>query len=92
MCNARIGRSGLALMRQFDQVSLDYVVVDTVRSNREDFAAVLIAWRDGYAPVLAPHLGWSIDRTREVMDAMVDAIRTKYAVWQVPIVSGQREL
>ena len=31
-------------------------------------------------PVLAPHLGWSIERTREVMDAMVDAIRTNMRV------------
>ena len=90
-CNARIGRSGLALMHQFTKVSLDYVVVDTVRSNPEDFAAVLTAWRDGYAPVLSPYLGWSVAKTREVMGAMVEAIRTQYAVWQVPIVSGQRE-
>lgn len=90
-CDARVGRSGLALMKDFSDVAMDYVVVDTNRSNREDFAAVLTAWRDGYAPVLAPHLGWSLPKTRDVMDAMIEAIRTRYAVWHVPVVSGRRE-
>jgi len=91
-CDARVGRRALGLMQRFVDVQLDYVVVDTLRSNRQDFAAVLTAWRDGYAPVLAPHLEWSVSKTREVMDAMIQSIRSNYAVWQVPVVSGRLEV
>src|SRR5438067_1656320 len=33
-------------------IALDYVVVDTLRVPRETFAAILEAWRDGYADVI----------------------------------------
>ena len=33
----------------FSEIKVDYIIVDTVRVPRETFAAIIEAWRDGYA-------------------------------------------
>ena len=38
---------------QLDDITVDYIIVDTLRVPRETFAAILEAWRDGYAESLA---------------------------------------
>ncbi|HAN30869.1 MAG TPA: SAM-dependent methyltransferase [Myxococcales bacterium] len=91
-CDARIGRRGLALIDGMDEARLDVLQVDTHRVNPEDLAAVFEAWRDGYAEVLAPHLGWPLEKVVETMDAMIQATRTRYALWQVPVASGRQPL
>ena len=54
-CDGRIGRHSAPLLetRGYTQLAVDYVIVDTLRVPREIFANILIAWRDGFAPVLA---------------------------------------
>ena len=89
-CDARIGRRGLSLLADFVDVRMDYVTVDTNRVARADFIDVLTAWRDGYAEVLAPYMGCTVAESTATMNAMIEAIRTGYGVWQVPIASGQR--
>ena len=89
-CDARIGRRGLSLISDFRRSRLDYVSVDTVRVERADFVAVMEAWRDGYAEVLAQYIGCTVAESTATMNAMIEAIRTGYAIWQVPIASGQR--
>ena len=87
--DARIGRRGLALLCGFEDRRMDYVVVDTDRVDREDFASVFTAWRDGYSEALAPYLGLTVPEVKAIWDAMIEAIRTRYALWQVPIASGR---
>jgi len=54
-CDGRIGRHSPPLLEQrgYRDLAVDYVVVDTLRVPRATFANILIAWRDGFAPVLA---------------------------------------
>jgi hypothetical protein len=70
---------------------VDWIVVDPVRVPRETFAAILEAWRDGYAEPISQHTRFSAAECRALFDDMVACLRDPdgYAVWHVPIVSGQ---
>lgn len=72
-----------------EEIRTSYAIVDTERVPRETFAAIFVAWRDGYAADIAGYLGWSLDDVRAQFDATVECIRTGYAVWFVPIVSAR---
>jgi hypothetical protein len=92
--DAKIGRRTLPLLQKLGLVdlSVDYVVVDTQRVPRATFAAILTAWRDGFAATIADHSGLARTETRALFDGIVTGILDpdQYAVWQVPIVSGRR--
>lgn len=90
-CDMRIGRRGLSLVPELQEKRLDYIVVDTERVSRVDLAEVFIAWRDGYSEVLATYQNRTPNEVAKVLDAMIDSIRTRYALWQIPIVSGRLE-
>ena len=90
--DARIGRRGLALLADFVDCRLDFLPVDTARVDRADLAAVFTAWRDGYTEPLAPHIGRSPDEVRALWDAVIEAVRERYALWQVPVASGAKPL
>lgn len=93
-CDGRIGRHSPPLLeaRGYAQIAMDYVVVDTLRVPRDVFGGILRAWRDGYVDVLAEAGRHDPAGIRADFDAMIDAVETPlgYAVWHVPIVSGQR--
>ncbi len=52
-----IGRNTFSVLAamNLDQITVDYAVVDTVRVPRETFAAIIEAWRDGYADAIAEY-------------------------------------
>lgn len=87
-----IGRNAHAILRRLGvrRIAVDYVVVDTLRVPRENFAAIWEAWRDGYAAVVAEHTRFSRDEVVAHFDDMIETIRDPegYAVWMVPVVSG----
>lgn len=89
-CDMRIGRRGVDLLAGFDRRRLDFITVDTERVARQDFVNIWSAWRDGYSDVLAPVLDLPVAEVRAIWDDMIHAIRHRYALWQVPVVSGQR--
>jgi SAM-dependent methyltransferase len=93
--DARVGRRTWALMKQlgFQDLHVDYIVVDTIRVARATFAAIIAAWRDGYTEALARHTALGVDEVRELFDCVVDAIGDpeQYVVWHIPIVSGCRK-
>lgn len=64
--DAKIGRRTLPLLQKLGLVdlSVDYVVVDTQRVPRATFAAILTAWRDGFAATIADHSGLARAETR----------------------------
>jgi SAM-dependent methyltransferase len=74
-----------------DDITIDYVIVDTQRVPRETFAGIFEAWRDGYSETLARYLGWSDDKVRDHFDATIECIRDpdRFAVWMVPVVSAR---
>ena len=92
--DARVGRRTWSLMKQlgFEELHVDYIVLDTIRVPRATFAAIIAAWRDGYSEALARHTALSIDEVRELFDYTVDAINDpdQYVVWHIPIVSGRK--
>ena len=71
-------------------VRVDYVVLDTVRVEREIFARIWKAWRDGYTDVISDNTTLSRDQVWDHWNDMIDVIRNPhgYAVWQVPIISA----
>jgi hypothetical protein len=93
-CDGRIGRHSPPLLEQagYDDIAMDYVIVDTLRVPRDTFAGIISAWRDGYAQPLAEATGRSTQAVAADFDSMIDAIRTPpaYAVWHVPVVSGRK--
>lgn len=93
-CDGRIGRHSPPLLeaRGYTRIAMDYVIVDTLRVPREVFGGILRAWRDGYVEALAAAAGHDPTDVRADFDAMIAGIETppNYAVWHVPIVSGQR--
>jgi ubiquinone/menaquinone biosynthesis C-methylase UbiE len=72
-------------------ITVDYVIVDTLRVARETFAGILTAWRDGYSEVVAEHSRFTADEARAYFEAMIANIRDPegYAVWMVPVVAAR---
>lgn len=93
-CDGRIGRHSPPLLEAagYDDIAMDYVIVDTLRVPRATFAAILEAWRDGYSESLAAASQRDVADVVADFDAMIAAIRTPpyYAVWHVPVVSGRK--
>jgi len=88
-----IGRNtfGILAGHGFTEITMHYVVVDTLRVPRGTFAAILEAWRDGYAESVAGLTRFTREETIAYFDQMIANIRDPngYAVWMVPIVSAR---
>ncbi|HEU0306974.1 MAG TPA: methyltransferase domain-containing protein [Lysobacter sp.] len=93
-CDGRIGRHSPALLDQsgYQDITLDFITVDTLRVDRGTFAGIMRAWRDGYSQVLAEASGRAIDRVADDFNTIIASIETPpyYAVWHVPVVSGRK--
>lgn len=87
-----VGRRAWSHLRALGlrDLTVDYLVVDTVRVSRNTFAAIWEAWRDGYAEAISKHTRFSLQEARAYFDQMIATIRdeTKYAAWIVPVVAG----
>jgi hypothetical protein len=87
------GRNAYGILAKlgFQEITLDYIVVDTLRVPRETFAAILEAWRDGYAGPIGETTSISEEMARAYFDQMISNIRDPlgYAVWMVPVVSAR---
>ena len=88
-----IGRniySILAAMR-LELITVDYVVVDTLRVPRETFAAIIEAWRDGYSDVIGEYTKITSQAARSYFNQMIANILDPlgYAAWMVPVVSAR---
>jgi len=89
----RSGRNGVGILAAagLENIQVNYVIVDTVRVARDVFAAMLEAWRDGFAEPCAGVTGIPLDRVVDYFDSMITQVRDprRYAVWMVPIISGR---
>lgn len=72
-------------------ITVDYIIVDTIRVPRDIFAAIITAWRDGYTEVSAEALAISNEAAAAYFDRMIENILNpnQYAVWLVPVVSAR---
>jgi hypothetical protein len=73
-----------------EQITVNYVVVDTLRVPRETFAAIITAWRDGYSAAIGEYTRFTAAEARAYFNQMIANIRDPngYAVWMVPVVSA----
>jgi ubiquinone/menaquinone biosynthesis C-methylase UbiE len=87
-----IGRRAPSILRGLgvDSISVDFVVVDTLRVPRETFAAIWVAWRDGYVDAIVQHCGMPRQRVRAHFEDQIATLRdpASYAAWLVPVVRG----
>jgi ubiquinone/menaquinone biosynthesis C-methylase UbiE len=88
-----IGRDAFSILvgMNVEQITVDYVVVDTLRVARETFAAIIEAWRDGYSDSISEYTGMTSDAARSKFNQMIANILDPrgYAVWMVPVVSAR---
>jgi hypothetical protein len=88
-----IGRDifGILFAMNLEDITIDYVVVDPLRAPRETFAAILEAWRDGYADPIGELTPISRESAIAYFDQMIANIRAPrgYAVWMVPVASAR---
>ena len=88
----RIGRRAwFELQRRgIQELSVVYLIVDTLRVPRDTMARIFESWGDGYAATVAETTGLSDADARAGFEDIAACIRNPqgYAVWQVPIVSG----
>lgn len=88
----RGGRKVFTWMRELGltDVRVDYVTLDTVRADRETFAQIWEAWRDGYTDVIAGNTTLTRQQVWDGWNEMIAAIRNPdgYACWHIPIITG----
>jgi ubiquinone/menaquinone biosynthesis C-methylase UbiE len=88
-----IGRNafGILAAMKLEDIAVDYVVVDTLRVPRETFAAIIEAWRDGYAESIGEMTPISRESAVAYFNQMIANIRDPlgYALWMVPVVSAR---
>src|SRR5216684_2810624 len=58
-CDLHVGRKTFTLLHDLGMadIAVDYVVVDTLRVERDTFARIWEAWRDGYTDSMVEHCG-----------------------------------
>ena len=88
-----IGRHTFSILSgmNVEQITVDYVIVDTLRVPRDTFAAIIEAWRDGYAESIGELTPISRSDAVACFNQMIANIRDprRYAVWMVPVVSAR---
>ncbi|HVP68346.1 MAG TPA: class I SAM-dependent methyltransferase [Anaeromyxobacteraceae bacterium] len=88
-----VGRRAPSILARLglESISVEYLVVDTLRVPRRVFAAIWEAWRDGYSDVLASHVDLSAADVRAHFEDQIATILdpASYAAWLVPVVSGR---
>jgi SAM-dependent methyltransferase len=88
-----VGRSAFSKLRDagLDDITVDYLVVDPLRTDRATFATIIGAWRDGYSETLGKVTSIPYVEIRRYFDAMIENILDPagYAVWMVPVVAGR---
>jgi len=74
----------------FEAVSVQYVIVDTLRVPRPILREIFLSWRDGYTGLVAEVTGRAPEAVRARFEDMVNCVSHPpgYAVWFVPVVTG----
>jgi ubiquinone/menaquinone biosynthesis C-methylase UbiE len=82
---------GILAAKRLHEIRIDYVIVDTLRVPRETFAAIIEAWRDGYAEPVGEYTPISREKAVEYFNQMLVNIRDPlgYALWMVPVASAR---
>lgn len=88
-----VGRNTFSLLTDLglEEITIDYVIVDTLRVPRETFAAILTAWRDGYVEPISQFTRFDRTEATALFDQVIADIRDprRYAVWMVPVIAAK---
>lgn len=88
----RSGRRMYTVCRElgFQEVAVRYVVLDTLRVDRDLFARIWEAWRDGYTDAIAEHSRFTRDEVWAHWNEMIACISNPdgYGVWLIPIITA----
>jgi hypothetical protein len=91
-----IGRNTFSILAavKLDQITVDYIVVDTVRVPRDTFAAIIEALRDGFAEPIGELTPIKQQDAVSYFNQMIANIRDPqgYAAWMVPVISARVSL
>lgn len=91
--DGRVGRNSFTMLRRLgmEDIHIDYIVLDTLRVERETFARIMQAWQDGYTKTIAENTALSeqevTDTFRQIVADILNSER--YAVWHVPVISAR---
>ena len=93
-CDLHIGRKTFTLLSDLGlrEIAADYVTVDTLRVERETFARIWEAWRDGYTDPIIQHTGIPRAEVEQRFREMIACVRDPrgYALWQVPVWTARK--
>ncbi len=88
-----IGRHIFTILASMNlrEITVDYVIVDTLRGARETFAEIIEAWRDGYTDSIGELTPITEESAGAYFNQMIANIRDPlgYAVWMVSVVSAR---
>jgi ubiquinone/menaquinone biosynthesis C-methylase UbiE len=88
-----IGRNVYGILADLglEAITMDYVIVDTLRVPRETFASILEAWRDGYVESIGELTAVGRRSALEYFEQMIGNVRDPrgYALWLVPVASAR---
>jgi ubiquinone/menaquinone biosynthesis C-methylase UbiE len=88
-----VGRNTYSILHALGltDITVDFVVVDTLRVPRETFADILRAWRDGYVESIGELTRFTAAEAKAYFDQMIADIGDpkRYAVWMVPVVAAK---
>jgi SAM-dependent methyltransferase len=95
-CDLHVGRKTFTLLHDaaMEDIAVDYVAVDTLRVDRDTFARIWEAWRDGYTESMVEHCGAPREEIEEKWRQMIACVRDPrgYALWQVPVWTAGRSV
>jgi SAM-dependent methyltransferase len=93
-CDLHIGRKMFTLLTDLGlrDIAVDYIVVDTVRVQREIFARIWEAWRDGYTDSLVEASGEPREKITARWQELIDCVRDPrgYALWLIPLWTARK--
>jgi len=88
-----IGRNIFSILAdmKLEEITVDYIVVDTLRTPRDTFATIIEAWRDGYAQSIGELTPITKESAVAYFNQMITNILdpSGYAVWMVPVASAR---
>ena len=93
-CDLFVGRKAFTMLTDLGMrdIKVDYVVVDTVRVEREIFARIWEAWRDGYTDAIVRYTTVPREEVDRRWREMIGCVRDPkgYALWQVPVWTAEK--
>jgi hypothetical protein len=73
------------------ELSVEYLCIDTLRTDRSLMADIFIAWRDGFEGWIAEHSGNPPEEVRKRFNDFIDCTRGPggYALWLIPSICAR---